>query len=82
MQVEIWDDLLILCETQDPRYLESVASRLEECKSAGEDALLRLPELIEQRRKDDQGRQRRAMLIGMVFLAAVSVVALVCAVAS
>ena len=81
VQVEIWDDLLLLCETRDSCYLESVSRRLEECKWAGEDALLQLPRLIEQRREDDRRRGRRAALICIVILAAVFVLAGVCAVA-
>ena len=72
MQVEIWDDLLQLCDTRSPHHLESVIRHLDECETLGKEALQRLPSLIRQRREYDKKQQRRVLLIFVVLSAVVS----------
>ena len=45
-QVELWDHLLELCDTQNPQCLEDTVRCLEWCELAGEDALVRLPSTV------------------------------------
>ena len=61
-QVELWDALLELCDARDPQHLDTAIRILGECETLGEEALLRLPILVNQRRKSDRKRMTRILI--------------------
>ena len=69
IQVEVFDAVLRACDSRDPRALDSAIASARYCQSLGEQALMLIPELSQQRKQRERNLWRGCVLgcVGVVF---------------
>lgn len=84
IQVEVFDAVLRACDSRDPGALDSAIASARYCQSLGEQALMLIPELSQQRKQRERNLWRGCVLgcVGVVFGAVLLFFILVAAVAT
>ena len=78
VQEHLWDSVLQACEKNGEDDWTLTISSLELCESLGEQALVRLPSLSRQRRRELKTKERRAVLgcLGLLVVIVLVVIAI------